>query len=82
MISESRNEKKLKAALRAKFRLKQHLERIDWDYDELRPQVADFLGKAQLPELPDLNTINVEFEKVMDNDNDSRTAKKPARSKS
>ena len=52
MIEQSRNEKKLLAIERAKFRLKQRLEAIDWEYDVLKPLVGEFKGKAQLPELP------------------------------
>lgn len=52
MIEQSRNEKKLLAIERAKFRLKQRLEAIDWEYDVLKPAVNEFKGKATVPELP------------------------------
>ena len=63
MISrDSRNEKKLKAIMRAKFALQQRLERIDWEEDTLIPRVTEFKAKAKLPELPTENIIEIEFE--------------------
>lgn len=59
---DSRNEKKLKAVRRAEFALKQRLERIDWEEDELLPEINQFKAKAQLPELPSETIIEVEFE--------------------
>jgi hypothetical protein len=38
---DSRAEKKLKAARRAQFGLKQKFERIDWEEDDLYPEVAE-----------------------------------------
>jgi len=52
VIEQSRNEKKLIAIERAKFRLKQRMEYIDFEYDVLRPVVSEFKAKARLPELP------------------------------
>lgn len=62
MIEQSRNEKKLLAVERAKFNLKQRLERIDWEYDYLRPQLNEFKGKATVPELPSENIVEIEFD--------------------
>ena len=36
---DSRQERKLKAVRRAQFRLRQNLERIDWEEDELTPEI-------------------------------------------
>ena len=61
LARDSRNEAKLKAIRRAEFALKQRLERIDWEYDELQPEILEFQGKAQLPELPEESIIRVEY---------------------
>lgn len=57
---DTRNEKKLKSIRRAEFRLRQTLERIDWEEDVLLPEISDFKAKAQLPELPTEQIIEVE----------------------
>jgi hypothetical protein len=62
MIEQSRNEKKMLAIERAKFRLKQRIEQIDWEYDYLKPQMAEFKGRAQLPELPSETIVEIEFD--------------------
>ena len=62
MIEQSRNEKKLLAIERAKFALKQRLEKIDWEYDYLKPQINEFKGKAQLPELPSETIVDVIYD--------------------
>jgi len=59
---DTRNEKKLKAIRRAEFRLRQQLERIDWEEDDLLPEIAAFKAKAQLPELPNETIVDVKFE--------------------
>jgi hypothetical protein len=58
---DTRNEKKLKSIRRAEFRLRQTLERIDWEEDVLLPEISDFKAKAQLPELPTEKIIEVDF---------------------
>lgn len=63
---DTRNEKKLKAVRRAEFALRQRLERIDWEEDELLPEVSAFKAKAQLPELPNETIVDVVFEQVAD----------------
>lgn len=59
---DTRNEKKLKAIERAKFALKQRLERIDWEEDYLVPSIAEFKARAQLPELPSETLVDVEWD--------------------
>lgn len=59
---DTRNERKLKLIRRAEFRLKQSLERVDWEEDVLLPELNEFKAKARLPELPDEKIISVEFE--------------------
>lgn len=61
MIEQSRNEKKLVAIETAKFALKQRLEKIDWQFDVLKPQMEEFKGKAQLPELPSETIVDIEW---------------------
>lgn len=63
---DTRNEKKLKAIRRTEFALKQKLERIDWEEDELLPEIAAFKARAQLPELPNETIVSVTFEAVDD----------------
>lgn len=58
---DSRNESKLKAIRRAEFRLRQRLEYIDWDYDVLQPEILEFQGKAQLPELPSESIVDIKY---------------------
>lgn len=46
---DSRQERKLKALLRAQFRLKQNFQRIDWEEDVLLPEVEKLKsGKSVL----------------------------------
>lgn len=65
---DTRNEKKLKAVRRAEFALKQRLERIDWEEDELLPEINAYKAKAQLPELPGETIVSVTFEQVTPDD--------------
>lgn len=58
---DTRNERKLKAIRRAEFALKQRLDRIDWEEDVLLPELMEFQGKAQLPELPSETIIDVQY---------------------
>lgn len=67
---DTRNERKLKAIRRAEFALKQRLERIDWEEDDLLPEVAEFKAKAQLPELPNETIVSVSFEQVANDPRD------------
>ncbi len=59
---DTRNERKLKAIRRAEFALKQRLERIDWEEDDLLPEVTAFKAKAQLPELTEETIVSFEVE--------------------
>ena len=59
---DTRNERKLKAIERARYALKQRLERIDWEEDYLLPAVAEFKAKARLPELPSEVLVDVEWD--------------------
>ena len=59
MIEQSRNERKLLAIERAKFRLKQRLEAIDYEFDIIKPLVMEFKGRAQLPELPSETIVEI-----------------------
>lgn len=63
---DTRTEKKLKAVLRAKKRLEQRLEYIDWEEDELIPRVNEFKAQARLPELPTESIVDITFESVDD----------------
>lgn len=58
---DTRNERKLKLLLRTQFRLKQALERVDWEEDVLVLKINEFKAKAQLPELPSELAIEVDF---------------------
>jgi hypothetical protein len=49
---DSRQELKLKAFKRAEFRLKQALERIDWEEDVLIPQIEAFKSHGEVLGLP------------------------------
>jgi hypothetical protein len=62
MLEQSRNEKKLLAVERARFRLRQRLEAIDWEYDELKPLTAEYKAQAQLPAAPSEVLIDVEWD--------------------
>jgi hypothetical protein len=74
MFRDARNVKKLKAALRAKFALQQRLERIDHEEDVVLKAVNEFMGKAQLPDPPDLNTIEVDLGDLAPDADSSRKA--------
>lgn len=61
LARDPRNLKKLKAIRRAEFALKQRLERIDWEEDELQPEILEFEARAKLPELPSEKIIDVQY---------------------
>ena len=56
---DSRQERKLKAFRRAEFRLKQALERIDWEEDELLPELADFKAGKAVMGLPEGSVFDI-----------------------
>ena len=62
---EPRNVKKMKTIRRAEFALKQKLDRIDWEEDVLQPEIMEFQGKAQLPEIPSESIVSVEYVTVV-----------------
>lgn len=53
-MAETREEKKFKAALRAQFRLKQTLERIDFEEDVLRPEVNRLINTIDAGKIPQI----------------------------
>lgn len=62
-MRESIQEKKLKALRRAQFSLKQRFERIEWEEEELIPEIIKFKSMATLPELAEVTggELVVEF---------------------
>jgi hypothetical protein len=50
---DSRQERKLKALRRAQFRLKQSLERIDWEEDSLLPEIEALKSGKSVLGLPE-----------------------------
>ena len=50
---DSRQERKLKALRRAQFRLKQSLERIDWEEDSLQPEIEALKSGKSVLGLPE-----------------------------
>lgn len=70
---DSRQEKKLKAILRAQFRLKQQFEYIDWTEDVLLPEVEALKSGKSVLGLPD----GAAFDLVIDENPDPATAADP-----
>jgi hypothetical protein len=64
--------------LRYKKRLEQRLEYIDWEYDEMQPQLDEFLGRAQIPEAPSDMTLDVVLEEGPKPKGKRRAARRPA----
>jgi hypothetical protein len=50
---DSRQERKLKVFRRAQFRLKQALERVDWEEDVLQPEIEALKSGKSVLGLPD-----------------------------
>ncbi len=50
---DSRQERKLKALRRAQFRLRQNMERIDWEEDVLLPEIEALKSGRSVLGLPD-----------------------------
>lgn len=61
---DSRVERKLKAIRRAQFRLKQALERVDWEEDVLLPEVEALKAGKSVLGLPE----GVAFDITIDNE--------------
>ena len=69
---DSRQERKLKALMRAQYGLKQRLERIDWEEDELFPEVMALKAGKSVLGLPE----GVAFDITVESDEDSHPSTK------
>ena len=63
---DSRQERKFKAVRRAQFRLKQNLERIDWEEDELLPEIAAMKSGESFMGLPAGTAFDIQIESHAD----------------
>lgn len=72
---DSLNERKVKAIRRAEFRLKQTLERLQWEEDYLFPEIESMKANKAVLGLPEGTTA---FEIVVALDADSRPPDKPS----
>lgn len=59
---DSRQERKLKAFRRAQFRLKQNLERIDWEEDVLMPEIEALKSGRSVLGLPEGAAFDITIE--------------------
>jgi hypothetical protein len=59
---DSRQERKLKAIRRAQFRLKQALERVDWEEDFLLPEVEALKSGKSVLGLPEGAAFDIVIE--------------------
>jgi hypothetical protein len=59
---DSRAERKLKAFRRAEFRLKQNLERIDWEEDTLLPEIEALKSGKSVLGLPEGAAFDIEVQ--------------------
>ena len=59
---DSRQERKLKAFRRAQFRLKQALQRIDWEEDVLLPEIEALKGGRSVLGLPEGTAFDITIE--------------------
>ncbi len=59
---DSRQEKKLKALMRAEFSLKQRMERIDWEEDSLMPEVTALKSGKSVLGLPAGSAFDIHIE--------------------
>jgi hypothetical protein len=64
---DSRQERKLKAVRRAQFRLKQNLERIDWEEDSLLPEIEALKSGKSVLGLPDGMAFDIVIEHEVQN---------------
>jgi len=69
---DSRAERKLKAFRRAQFRLKQALERIDFEEDVLLPEIAALKSGKSVLGLPEGAAFDIQI--VNDADSDPNTS--------
>lgn len=59
---DSRQERKLKAVRRAQFRLKQNIERIDWEEDVLMPEIEALKSGKSVLGLPDGVAFDIQID--------------------
>lgn len=59
---DSRQERKLKAFRRAQFRLKQAIERIDWEEDILTPEIEALKSGRSVLGLPEGAAFDITIE--------------------
>jgi len=59
---DSRQERKLKAVRRAQFRLKQTIERIDWEEDILLPEIEALKAGKSILGLPEGAAFDIVIE--------------------
>lgn len=59
---DSRQERKLKAFRRAQFRLKQSIERIDWEEDFLLPEIEAMKSGKPVLGLPAGTAFDIQIE--------------------
>lgn len=57
---DSRSERKWKAYRRAEYRLKQNLERIDWEEDVLTPEIEAIKSGRAVANLPAGTAFDIE----------------------
>lgn len=70
---DSRQERKLKAVRRAQFRLKQSLERIDFEEDVLLPEIQALKSGGSVLGLPE----GMAFDIVIDHENSGPAQTRP-----
>lgn len=73
---DSRQERKLKAIRRAQFRLRQSLDRIDWEEDILLPEIESLKSGKSILGLPDGAAFDIE---IVHEDPDSSADNDPSR---
>lgn len=61
---DSRQEQKLKAIRRAQFRLRQTLDRIDWENDILMPEVEALKSGKSVLGLPEGTAFDIVIEEA------------------
>lgn len=59
---DSRQERKLKTFRRAEFRLKQALERVDWEFDVLMPEVEALKSGKSVLGMPEGVVFDIKVE--------------------
>lgn len=69
---DSRQERKLKAFRRAQFRLKQAIERIDWEEEFLLPEIEALKSGKSVLGLPEGTGFDIQVEHEVPTDNKTR----------